>query len=77
MQVSLRDFFAPLRTSDMDADTEEQQEAEADEERTQTPRTERPPQILLTAVANLIQLQKQIQDFVKGTFEVPEMGQRL
>jgi hypothetical protein len=54
----------------MDADNEEpQQDSQAEGERTQPPRTERPPPIVLAAVTNLIQLQKHTQRIVKGTFE--------
>jgi hypothetical protein len=65
--VATKNFFAPLRTTNMDTDapvTESKStEAEA------TGKSGRPPPIILTSAANLIQLQKQLKSVAKQSFE--------
>jgi hypothetical protein len=67
VKVATRNFFAPLRTNDMDTDfpdTESTTTEKAVEEK-----SGRPPPIVLTSSSNLMQLQKQLKGVAKDTFE--------
>jgi hypothetical protein len=66
-EVVTRNVFAPLRAADMDTDASG---TEANSNKEAVPgKTGRPPPIVLTSTANLIQLQKQLQIVVKENFE--------
>jgi hypothetical protein len=66
-EVATRNFFAPLRGSRMDTDSSV---TEATTREEAVPSTAgRPPPIILTANANLIQLQRQLKNVAKGDFE--------
>jgi hypothetical protein len=73
--VPTRNFFAPLRTADMELespeDTNNQADNDGDQQQQQTPSCQksRPPPIMLTSATNLTQLQKKLKGFVKGNFE--------
>jgi hypothetical protein len=60
-EVAFRNFFAPLRTTLMDADAAD---AEATTHEAVTWKACSPPPIILTAKKNLIQLQKQLKNVV-------------
>jgi hypothetical protein len=66
-EVAMRNFFAPLRATNMDTDTSG---AEATTVEEAVPgKAGRPPPIILTATTNLIQLQRQLKNVSKGDFE--------
>jgi hypothetical protein len=67
-KVSTRDFFAPMRTTNMDTDSSGSETTP--QEDTVPAKTCRPPPIILTTPTNLIQLQKQLKNVVKEDFEV-------
>jgi hypothetical protein len=58
-KVTTRNFFAPLRATIMDTDSSGSESTPQEE--TVPAKICRPPQIILTSAANLIQLQKQLQ----------------
>jgi hypothetical protein len=60
-------FFAPLRAATMDTD-DSSAEAIPQEEAVPGKKTGRPPPIVITAVTNLMQLQKVIKSVVKENF---------
>jgi hypothetical protein len=66
-EVATRNFFAPLRTSDMDTDSTN---TEATPREAATPaKPGRPPPMVLTSAVNLILLQKQLKGVVSENFE--------
>jgi hypothetical protein len=72
--VQLRNYFAPLRATEMEVErtpTEETSNTENTEvQQQQSPsKSGRPPPIVLTSTTNLIQLQRQITKFTTGNFE--------
>jgi hypothetical protein len=67
-KVTTSNFFAPLRSAQMDTDAPPAQNTE--EAAAPGPgKTNRPPPIVLTSAANLIQLQKQLKGVTKQPFE--------
>jgi hypothetical protein len=62
-KVATRNFFGPLRTTTMDTDSSGSESTPQDE--TVPAKNCRPPPIILTSAANLIQLQKQLKNVVK------------
>jgi hypothetical protein len=65
-KIHTRNFFAPLRAANMDTDAP----AESNTEEAPAPaKSSRPPPIVLTSAANLIQLQKQLKGVTKQPFE--------
>jgi hypothetical protein len=66
-EIATRNFYAPLRTTEMDTDAAN---AEASPRETTTAIIGRPPPIILTSATNLLQFQKSIKDIVKGSFEL-------
>jgi hypothetical protein len=65
----MSNFFAPLRTANMDTDAPVT-EPNAEEAAAPAPRkSARPPPIVLTSAANLMQLQKQLKDVARQNFE--------
>jgi hypothetical protein len=69
----MRNFFAPLRTAEMDLESalmEATSESTASEtQQALSSKAGRPPPIILTSSVNLIQLQRNVRDIVKGDFE--------
>jgi hypothetical protein len=66
-EVATRNFFAPLRTSDMDTDFTN---TEATPREAAAPaKPGRPPPVILTSAINLILLQKQLKGVVSENFE--------
>jgi hypothetical protein len=66
-QVQTRNFYAPLWNS---KEVEERQGNSSTDAGDQAPsQAGRPPPIILTATTNLLQLQKKLRVFVKGSFE--------
>jgi hypothetical protein len=66
-KVTTRNFFAPLRTTNMDTDSSDSETTPQEE---MVPaKTCRPPPIILKSPTNLIQLQKQLKNVVKEDFE--------
>jgi hypothetical protein len=64
--VSTRNFFAPLRTTDMDTETTGAENALPEQE---APRKSGgPPPIVMTSTSNLIQVQSDLKKHVKGEF---------
>jgi hypothetical protein len=61
-----RNYFAPLRTPQMEA---EESEPPTEEQQTSPVVSGRPPPIVLTSAINLIQLQNNLKSIVKGNFE--------
>jgi hypothetical protein len=61
-EVVTRNYFAPLRTADMDTEAMPHEEAVPG-------KTGRPPPIVLTSATNLIHLQKQLKSVLKDNFE--------
>jgi hypothetical protein len=66
-EVVTRNFFAPLKAADMDADASST-EANSNEEAVPG-KTDRLLPIILTSTTNLIQLQKELKIVVRGNFE--------
>jgi hypothetical protein len=66
-KVATRNFFTPLRTTTMDTDSSGSESTPQEE--TVPEKTCRPPTIILSSAANLIQLQKQLKNVVKEDFE--------
>jgi hypothetical protein len=74
VEVPTRNFFAPLKTADMELESYENTSNQADDgeqQPQQTPSSQRsrPPPIILTSAAKLIQLQKKLKGLVKDNFE--------
>jgi hypothetical protein len=71
LELPTWNFFAPLRTAGMEPDSTEDSDRTDGNQQQQLPssQTGRPPPIKLTSATNLIQLQKQLKGFVKGSFE--------
>jgi hypothetical protein len=69
-EVATKNFFAPLRTAEMDVELIPEEGA-TDEPTREAPTNKagRPPPIILTSAVNLIQLQRNVRDIVKGDFE--------
>jgi hypothetical protein len=71
-EVPTKNFFAPLRTAEMDLEgTLVEGASETSHSETQQPvssKAGRPPPIILTSAIKLIQLQRHIRDIVKGDF---------
>jgi hypothetical protein len=66
-EVATRNFFAPLRASDMDTDSTN---TEATSREAAAPaKPSRPPPIVLTSAVNLILLQKQLKGVVSENFQ--------
>jgi hypothetical protein len=65
-EFATRNFFAPLRTTEMDTDSAS---TEASPQETTTAKTGRRPPIVLTSDVNLIKLQKQLKNVAKEDFE--------
>jgi hypothetical protein len=65
-EIATRDFYAPLRTTEMDTDAPS---AEASPRETTTEKTGTPPPIIITSAVNLIQLLLQLKNVVKDDFE--------
>jgi hypothetical protein len=66
--VPTKNFFAPLRTTQMDTDASG---AESSTEEASAPsKAARPPPIILTSSANLIQLQKKLKCVARQSFEL-------
>jgi hypothetical protein len=66
-EVITRNYFAPLRTANMDTDTSGTDAVPHEE--AVPGKTGRPPPIVLTSSTYLIQLQKQLKSVVKDNFE--------
>jgi hypothetical protein len=72
LEIPTRNFFAPLRTADIEVEHTEENSDQVDSDRQQQSQNRqrgRPPPIILASAINLIQLQKQLKYFVKGSFE--------
>jgi hypothetical protein len=72
-EVPTKNFFAPLRTAEMDVEsTLVEGTSEKPNSETQQPSSSKagtPPPIVLTTATNLMKLQKHIRDIVTGNFE--------
>jgi hypothetical protein len=66
-EVVTRNYFAPLRTAEMDTDTSGTEVMPHEE--AVPGKTGRPPPIVLTSATNLIHLQKQMKRVLKDNFE--------
>jgi hypothetical protein len=67
-QVPTKNFFAPLRTTQKDTDAPVAESST--EEASATSKAARPPPIILTSAANLIQLQKKLKCVARPSFEL-------
>jgi hypothetical protein len=67
VKVTKRNFFAPLRTTNMDTDSSGSETIPQEE--AVPSKTSRSPPIILTSATNMIQLQKQLNNVVKEDFE--------
>jgi hypothetical protein len=67
-KVATKNFFAPLRTANMDTDSPAAESSPAAEEAVPA-KGGRPPPIVLTSATNLMQLQKQLKRVAKQVFE--------
>jgi hypothetical protein len=65
-KITTRNFFAPLRTTNMETDSSGSETTPQEE--TVPAKTCRPPPFILTSATNLIQLQKQLKNVVKEDF---------
>jgi hypothetical protein len=66
--VATRNFFAPMRATNMDTDTSGAEVTTVEE--AVPGKAGRPPPITLTATTNLIQLQRQLKNVAKDDFEL-------
>jgi hypothetical protein len=66
-EVAIKNYYAPLRTVEMDA--EDVGDSPAPEEEQQQKTTGRPPPIVMTSATNLINLQNSLKGVVKGNYE--------
>jgi hypothetical protein len=64
--VATKNFFVPLRTTNMDTDAPVTESKSTKAEA--TGKSDRPPPVTLTSAANLIQLQKQLKGVAKQSF---------
>jgi hypothetical protein len=68
-----RNFFAPLRTNDMDMDSpvveEASQKPDGEPQKKSPSQSGRPPPIVLTPTVNLIHLKKHLKCVVSDNFE--------
>jgi hypothetical protein len=72
LELPTRNFFTPLRAADMEVEhTEDISDRTDGNHQQQSPSSQRgrPPPIILTSAINLIQLQKQLKGFVKGSVD--------
>jgi hypothetical protein len=72
LELPTRNFFAPLRAADVEVEhTEDNSERTDGDHQQKLPSSQRgrPPPIILAYAINLIQLQKQLNGLVKGSFE--------
>jgi hypothetical protein len=66
-----KNFFAPLRATDMECEGNKSKDTDTQDEVQQPARkTGRPPPIVLTSQENLIAMQKKLKGLCKGTFEL-------
>jgi hypothetical protein len=65
--VLTHNFFTPLRTADMDTDTAVTENTIPEQEAPRKPG--RPLPIVMTSTTNLIRLQSDLKDYVKGEYE--------
>jgi hypothetical protein len=72
-EVPTKNFFAPLRTAEMDVERTlvegTSDEPSSELEQPSANKAGRPPPIVLTTATNLMQLQRHIRDIVTGNFE--------
>jgi hypothetical protein len=69
-EVSTRNFFAPLRSSEMETGKETAEDPSENQEQQAAPsHISRPPTIVLNSKVNLIALQRQLKSIAKGSFE--------
>jgi hypothetical protein len=68
-----KNFFAPLRTAEMEVEhaplENSPEDRENEPQQPATSKAGRPPLLVLTSSTNLMKLQKQIRDSVRGNFE--------
>jgi hypothetical protein len=67
VKMATKNFFAPLRTNDMDTDAPDTEYTTT--EKGVAEKLSRAPPIVLTSASNPIQLQKQLKSVAKDTFE--------
>jgi hypothetical protein len=65
--VSTHNFFAPLRTTDMDMETTGAENTPSEQEASRKSGT--PPPIVMTSTTNLIRLQSDLKEHIKGEYE--------
>jgi hypothetical protein len=65
--VSTHTFFAPLRTNDMDAEITNRENTLPEQEAVR--KSGRPPPIVMTFTTNLIRLQSDMNEHVKGEYD--------
>jgi hypothetical protein len=61
-QKAERNFFAPLRTEEMEAEEKAEDGQDSEEQQQRSAGSGRPPPIVLTSAVNLIQMQKTLKD---------------
>jgi hypothetical protein len=66
-EVSIKNYYAPLRTVEMD--TEDAGDSPAPKGEQQQKKTGRPPPVVLTSAINLINFQDNLKVVVKGNYE--------
>jgi hypothetical protein len=74
VKVAMKNLFVPIHTTNMDTDAPGTQSKSTEAEA--TGKSDRPPPIVLTSAANLIQPQKQLRGVAKQSFRpvTPTMG---
>jgi hypothetical protein len=85
-EVPTKNFFAPLRTAEMDVERtlveSTSDEANSELQQLSSNKSGRPPPIVLTTATNLMKLQRHIRDIFTGNFEFrtpgagPELSRR-
>jgi hypothetical protein len=70
-EVPTQNFFAPLRSIEMEADHGGDADTTTERQQHQAPSSQagKPPPIVLTSQANLMQLRRQLKGLMKGNFE--------
>jgi hypothetical protein len=68
--MSTHNFFVPLRTTDIDTETTGAKNTLPEQGAPKI--SGRPPPIVMTSTTNLIQLQSDLKEYIKGRVRVPK-----
>jgi hypothetical protein len=69
VEVSTKNFFAPLRTAEMEIEQTNVEDSSNEPQQSAAKQVGRPPPIVLTTTTNMLALQKHIREIATGNFE--------